>query len=1008
MKKKDEQAIYFFTFLALIIVLLVVFSPNFPEGVSKSSEEEDYIEIDVLIAPEEAQNLAGEAFTGKMTCSDSDGGKKYYQIGYVRGYRWIERQYKAYRYFDSCITWGTHKGELKEWYCDGNRPTNIYKECPYECKKVWVEKFKTDIGVCKPKPPEVCTCTDSDDGKDYYTLGNVTKECKGPDATSSIVMKNDECAYCTGLAPEPVICGAVVEYYCYNNDIQSETHVCKNRCENSTCVDDKVVETSEYKIVLGGVDRPLVDGTYNGVIREIYIKDFDTSTPINKPCTDARCYSFSILNTKVDSRVGSLFGWVNHEDSAPYTNNLLYSKWIYQDVYEEVLPNNESIFHVRYKSDKIKNSNGSLNYDGEWYIEYWFYDDYFDVEYGFKSNSDALVSTLINIPVPVLKEDLVSSWYIDEDNNGNTYPDTAMIQNSKHFGIGLYQPLGPYLSISNLLLDNLNHGFNKIQLIGEYFGSPFYADGGIVAFFSDDSRSQPRDYLLAEGPSMGKWYKSRYRIKLGVAPSDENAIKQEIQADFEEAESYKYITVPQTPYGLVPVAIFMHEANIFLDKETKPDCSYPNFTYFMELKDSYPRLKVEFYFLISPDYSQFYPGLSCYDHVNQFAINMDCNPTNTSCWVDENKKSDLLDAEKEGWFVFSRHGDRHDGNIHFNSTGADWYLLNEEETQTLYNDIGNMLTNFGAETHNLKDIVPSHWFISSTGLKGLRGLGVKSISGICAFQMAEPSLFEPDVNKIPNYRWHFLDNLDIAYLEQPYGITLGGDYIYFLNNVSTVDRFVDNGVPLFFYDHAYDLTFLPNFESNYRAIIDRIESVNKDKTSWFFPYEFGLFLYGLKKIDYTLVSASSTNAIIIVDNTDSNSEDVKGLTFRLGGYPDTISIDSITTSLNTTTNIIDKHSFWVDVPKNSMLQIDVSFVEGGEKDKGVLTICVKEDGECAESVPIGVYIGENLIYNNTTTNSYLDISLDVGTYNITIGNKQFLDVYINSGRTELHAAYEDI
>ncbi len=233
MRGKHENAVYFFAILGLIIVAAVVFSPNFHGGAKV--EGEGSVEVDVLSSPQEAQNLAGEAFIGRMTCSDSDGGKKYYQVGYVSGYRWISGMRKAYKYPDNCITSGTHKGELREWYCDGNTPKSVFKKCPYGCAD----------NACKPAPKEVCTCTDSDGGKDYYTLGSATKECKGPDATSSIVLKKDECAYCTGLAPEPVTCGAVVEYYCYNNDIQSETHVCEYGCSNGACIKEPQIECTD-------------------------------------------------------------------------------------------------------------------------------------------------------------------------------------------------------------------------------------------------------------------------------------------------------------------------------------------------------------------------------------------------------------------------------------------------------------------------------------------------------------------------------------------------------------------------------------------------------------------------------------------------------------------------------------------------------------------------------------------------------------------------------------------
>lgn len=73
------------------------------------------------------------------------------------------------------------------------------------------------------------TCADTDNGKNYYVKGTITK---------GIVSYTDECAYCTGFYPSPVTCGAVKEYYCENNEIKSETYVCPsgNTCEDGACI----------------------------------------------------------------------------------------------------------------------------------------------------------------------------------------------------------------------------------------------------------------------------------------------------------------------------------------------------------------------------------------------------------------------------------------------------------------------------------------------------------------------------------------------------------------------------------------------------------------------------------------------------------------------------------------------------------------------------------------------------------------------------------------------------
>jgi hypothetical protein len=77
----------------------------------------------------------------------------------------------------------------------------------------------------------VSTCTDSDGGMNYYVKGT---------ATSGSTTKTDQCNYCTGAClpgyPCNPTCGAVDEYYCKGNDIQSTTFICPNGCVDGACV----------------------------------------------------------------------------------------------------------------------------------------------------------------------------------------------------------------------------------------------------------------------------------------------------------------------------------------------------------------------------------------------------------------------------------------------------------------------------------------------------------------------------------------------------------------------------------------------------------------------------------------------------------------------------------------------------------------------------------------------------------------------------------------------------
>lgn len=84
-------------------------------------------------------------------------------------------------------------------------------------------------GECKNEN----SCTDSDGGRKYSVKGTTTSS----DGRSY----TDRCTYCTGACPPdgpcpPVVCGAVVEYYCDENERARTTYVCPNDCEDGACI----------------------------------------------------------------------------------------------------------------------------------------------------------------------------------------------------------------------------------------------------------------------------------------------------------------------------------------------------------------------------------------------------------------------------------------------------------------------------------------------------------------------------------------------------------------------------------------------------------------------------------------------------------------------------------------------------------------------------------------------------------------------------------------------------
>ena len=79
-------------------------------------------------------------------------------------------------------------------------------------------------------------CTDTDGGRDYYKKGTVTLR----DISSNEILK-EETDCCTGF-DTATDCGPeysdimVIEYYCENNEIKSESHNCPNKCKDGACI----------------------------------------------------------------------------------------------------------------------------------------------------------------------------------------------------------------------------------------------------------------------------------------------------------------------------------------------------------------------------------------------------------------------------------------------------------------------------------------------------------------------------------------------------------------------------------------------------------------------------------------------------------------------------------------------------------------------------------------------------------------------------------------------------
>ncbi|MEM4215839.1 MAG: hypothetical protein QXD51_02015 [Candidatus Anstonellales archaeon] len=161
----------------------------------------------------------------KETCTDTDGGKNYYEYGTT----YTSKERAA----DFC-----EKTTLVEYYCEG---TEIKKEtfkCEYGCEN----------GACTRQG-----CTETDKGDDPYTYGIVY---------FGNVKYEDFC--------EKTI---LTEYYCEGSTVKNKTYRCEGMCERGQCIKQTCTETDKGRdYETKGQTTGYLDGVYG-----LYI-DYCTET----------------------------------------------------------------------------------------------------------------------------------------------------------------------------------------------------------------------------------------------------------------------------------------------------------------------------------------------------------------------------------------------------------------------------------------------------------------------------------------------------------------------------------------------------------------------------------------------------------------------------------------------------------------------------------------------------------------------------------------------------------
>jgi hypothetical protein len=169
------------------------------------------------------------------TCTDTDGGRNYYEYGTT--YTSTEKE------VDVC-----EKTILTEYYCEGNEIKKETFKCEYGCEN----------GACTRQG-----CTETDKGDDPYTYGIVYYGDN---------KYEDYCTETTGYTAAQVP-SKLVEYYCDGNTVKNKTYTCEGTCSKGQCVKQTCTETDKGRdYETKGQTTGYLDGIYG-----LYI-DYCTET----------------------------------------------------------------------------------------------------------------------------------------------------------------------------------------------------------------------------------------------------------------------------------------------------------------------------------------------------------------------------------------------------------------------------------------------------------------------------------------------------------------------------------------------------------------------------------------------------------------------------------------------------------------------------------------------------------------------------------------------------------
>jgi hypothetical protein len=167
--------------------------------------ENNFQKLETVECKDRCEN--GKCVSGNIAsgnCKDSEDGIDIYNKGYV-----LSSGSKLYDYCDD--------NSIVDYICMGNTPREDRTVCPYGCND----------GVCITSKNPSQSCSDSDEGQNYFTKGKV------------IWAGNEIYDYCSTRSGN-----TVYEQYCYNNELKYERYECPNKCSDGRCIDKT---EDEYK-----------------------------------------------------------------------------------------------------------------------------------------------------------------------------------------------------------------------------------------------------------------------------------------------------------------------------------------------------------------------------------------------------------------------------------------------------------------------------------------------------------------------------------------------------------------------------------------------------------------------------------------------------------------------------------------------------------------------------------------------------------------------------------------